>query len=413
MGCVATTDPGLGSVSSGGEKIVFANCLNLPMLAGIMQPSIGRAAVTQVLASLLLGYAVLAAETTTVPTLQLGASAPDFRLPGVDGKKYALKDFRKTPILVVVFTCNHCPTAQYYEERLKALVADYKSKGVAVVAISPNDPKSVRLDELGYTDLGDSIEEMKIRAKYKQFAFPYLYDGDKEEVSRAYGPVATPHAFVFDQKRTLRYRGRIDDSERPEYVKVRDLRNALDALLAGREVEVKETKSFGCSIKWAGKADSVKAFMERLAAEPVTVELVAEEGLKKLRQSDSSKLRLINFWATWCGPCVTEFPELVQINRMYRHRDFEMVTVAANYPDEQKQVLGFLQKQHASNKNLLFGDRDKYKLMEAFDKDWTGALPYTLLLSPTGAVLYKQQGEIDALELKRTIVRSLKEDRFK
>src|SRR6266700_868108 len=122
--------------------------------------------------------ALIGAESQAVPTLELGASAPDFKLPGVDGRKHALKDFRKSPILAVVFTCNHCPTAQYYEERLKKIVEDYKGRGVALVAISPNDPKSVRLDELGYTDLSDSFAEMKIRAKYKGFNFPYLYDGD-------------------------------------------------------------------------------------------------------------------------------------------------------------------------------------------------------------------------------------------
>src|SRR5712691_6216601 len=229
--------------------MVFAKAAMVALVAGLCAP------------------ALFGAESQTVPTLELGASAPDFKLPGVDGRKHALKDFRKSPILAVVFTCNHCPTAQYYEERLKKIVEDYKGKGMALVAISPNDPKSVRVDELGYTDLGDSFPEMKIRAKYKRFNFPYLYDGEKEEVSRAYGPVATPHAFVFDQQRKLRYRGRIDDSERPEFVKVSDLRNALDALLAGREIEVKQTKSFGCSIKWAGKAEAVKQFMERLAAE--------------------------------------------------------------------------------------------------------------------------------------------------
>ena len=362
--------------------------------------------------SLWLVASMRAAENPNVQTLELGAPAPDFKLPAADGKKYSLKDFRKSPILVIAFMCNHCPTAQYYEERLKKIVTDYKGKGVALVAISPNDPKSVRLDELGYTDLSDSFAEMKIRAKYKGFNYPYLYDGDREEVSRAYGPVATPHAFVFDQQRKLRYRGRIDDSERPEYVKVQDLRNALDALLAGRQVEVKQTKSFGCSIKWAGKEDSVKQFMERLAAEPVTVELAGAEALEQLRHNNSGKVRLINVWATWCGPCVTEFSDLVQINRMYRHRAFEMVTVSANYPEEQKQVLSFLQRQRASNQNLLFGERDKYKLMEAFDKDWNGALPYTVLLDPHGAVLYRRQGEIDALQLKRVIVSSLKEDRF-
>ena len=332
-------------------------------------------------------------------TLPLGALAPDFKLTGVDGKKYSLKDFKKANVLVVVFTCNHCPTAQYYEERLKQIVNDYKKKGVALVAINPNDPKSVRLDELGYTDLSDSFAEMKIRAKHKMFNFPYLYDGDKEEVSRAYGPVATPHAFVFDKERKLRYVGRVDDSERPEFVKTHDLRDAIDALLAGREVPVQQTKSFGCSIKWAGKEDAVKKYMNQLAAEPVNVELVDAQGLKALRNNQSGKTRLVNFWATWCGPCLTEFPDLI--------------TISGNYPDEQKEVLAFLRKHQASCRNLLFGETDKYKLLEAFDPKWDGALPYSILLGPNGEVLYKCQDAIDPLEVKRAILKALKEDRFK
>ena len=153
--------------------------------------------------------------------------------------------------------------------------------------------------------------------------------------------------------------------------------------------------------------------MAKLAAEPVTVELANIEELRNLRRNNSGKIRLVNFWATWCGPCITEFPELVTINRMYRHRAFEMVTVAANFPDEKKEVLAFLEKNQASNRNLLFGDTDKYRLMEAFDPDWNDALPYTMLLRSTGEVLYKVQGSVDPVELKRIIVKSLKEDRFK
>ena len=362
---------------------------------------------------LLASPSLLPAAEEPVRTLEIGARAPEFRLEGVDGRWYSLKDFAASPILVVVFTCNHCPTAQAYEERLKALVADYQGKGVALVAISPNDENSVRLDELGYTDLSDSFAEMKIRADYRQFNFPYLYEGDRTGVARAYGPAATPHAFVFDAARTLRYVGRIDDSEREPLVKTKDLRNVLDAMLAGRPVPVERTRSFGCSIKWAGKADAVKQFMAKLAAEPVTVEVADAVALRELRKNASGKLRLVNFWATWCGPCVTEFPELITINRMYRHRAFEMITVAANYPDEKKEVLDLLNRQQASNRNLLFAGTDKYALMEAFDKDWNAALPYTVLIGPGGEYLYQSQGAIDALELKRIIVRTLKEDRFR
>jgi thiol-disulfide isomerase/thioredoxin len=361
------------------------------------------------LALLLAAFGLTAAEQTAYPPLPLESSAPDFDLPAVDGRNYSLKDFARAKVLVIIFTCNHCPTAQYYEERIKKLVTDYKDKGVTVIAISPNDPKSVRLDELGYTDLGDSFEEMKIRAKHRNYNFTYLYDGDTETTSKAYGPVATPHAFIFDGERKLRYVGRIDDAERVQHVKMHDTRNAIDALLEGKQPTVQQTKVVGCSVKWAGKADDAKKFMDKLAGEPVKLELAGADALKALRKNDSGKLRLVNFWATWCGPCITEFPELVVINRMYRHRDFELVTVAAQYPDEEKEVLKFLQKQEASNKNLLFGEPDKYKLIEAFDPEWSGALPYTALISSEGKVIFKREGAIDALEIRRTIVAALNE----
>ena len=147
------------------------------------------------------------------PTLAIGSPAPDFNLKGVDGKMYSLKSFAKSKILMIVFTCNHCPTAQAYEERINKISADYQAKGVQVVAISPNSPISVRLDEMGYTDLGDTYEEMKIRAKDAKIKFPYLYDGETEITSKKYSPVATPHVFIFDEKRLLRYSGWIDEME--------------------------------------------------------------------------------------------------------------------------------------------------------------------------------------------------------
>src|ERR1041384_7060097 len=128
-------------------------------------------------AVLAFAHAVFSADAPKYPPLAIGSSAPDFKLPGVDGKKWQLKDFSKAKILAVIFTCNHCPTAQAYEERIKQLVIDYKPRGVAFVAINPNSSVGVRLDEFGYTDVDDSLDSIKIRAKQRGFNFPYLDDG--------------------------------------------------------------------------------------------------------------------------------------------------------------------------------------------------------------------------------------------
>jgi len=341
-----------------------------------------------------------------VRTLAIGESAPDFDLPGVDGKRYTLKNFADAKLLLIVFTCNHCPTAQAYEERIKKIAKDYQPKGVSVVAISPNDPQAVRLDELGYTDLSDSFAEMKIRAKHKDFNFPYLYDGETQKISRKYGPAATPTAYLFDAHRKLRYVGRVDDAEREQEVKTHDLKDALDALLAGKPVPVEKTKTFGCSIKWADKRDSVVEAMKKLAAEPVSLENVDADGLKKLLTGKSDKLRLVNFWATWCGECVTEIPDLVTMNRMYRLREFELVTVSADHADKKDAALAFLKKQQVSSRNFQFTGRP-YDLIELVDKDWDGNLPYTVLIDKDGKPVYHQAGRIDPLELRREIVKSL------
>jgi thiol-disulfide isomerase/thioredoxin len=265
----------------------------------------------------------------------------------------------------------------------------------------------VALDELGYTDLGDSFAEMKIRAREKGYNFPYLYDGDTEKMSRAYGPMATPHLFLFDKQRKLQYVGRLDGSEKPGSANAGDARAALDAMLAGQAVAVPKTKTFGCSIKWSEKGDWALKAPLVWAKEPVTLEVIDDAGIKALLKNDTDKVRLINVWATWCGPCVTEMPEFVDINRMYRRRDFEFITLSADKPDKKDKAQELLRKMQASGKNFIYHSDDKYKLIEAIDPKWEGALPYTLLIEPGGKVVYRTQGSIVPQEMKKMIVEKI------
>jgi peroxiredoxin len=338
------------------------------------------------------------------PTLAIGSPAPDFKLKGVDGQTYTLGTFKNAKVLVVVFMCNHCPTSQAYEKRVIQLTGDYAAKGVRVVAISPNAPQALRIDELGYSDVGDSFDDMKKRARDAGYNFPYLYDGETEAASKQYGPVATPHVFIFDEDRKLRYNGRIDDTENPLKTPAsQDARNAIDAVLDNRAVPVAVTKTFGCSIKWLEKRNWTEKAARKWAKEPVGIDTVGIAGIRALVKNQGTKLRLINLWATWCVPCVEEFPELVTLNRMYRDRGFELVSISTDDNSAKSKALKFLEKQQSSSPNYIYTGDDKYKLMEAIDPKWQGALPYSLLIEPGGKIVYAHQGAIDAEELQRII----------
>ena len=359
--------------------------------------------------ALIVALAVAPAVVAADPKpLAIAAPAPDFRLPATDGRTYSLADFAGAKALVVVFTCNHCPTANAYEARFARFAADYAPKGVQFVAISPNDPLAVLPNELGYTDLDDSFESMKVRARDHKYAYPYLYDGETQATSRAFGVLATPHVFVFDAERKLRYQGRFDDGE-VKPVQSHDAINAVDAVLAGRAVPVETTRPPGCSTKWADKRDSARAWLAKADAEAVTLRPLADlDAVARLvKNDDQDKIKgpmLVNLWATWCGPCVEELPALVEMNRMYRHRGFRLVTISLDEASKKDEALAVLEKNRVAAANYLLGVADRDKFAEALDKEFPGPVPYTVLIAPGGKVLYRKSGAIDPLEVRRAVV---------
>jgi len=358
-----------------------------------------------ILFGLFLSFQVIAQDHPEPVTLKPGAEAIDFKLKGVDGEMYSLASFEDDRILVIIYSAPHCPTAQAYEDRIKAIQNDYEDKGVQVVMINPNYPEAVCLEEMGYSDLGDSFEDMKIRAKDMDYNFPFLFDGETEETSIAYGPVATPHAYVFDENRILRYVGRIDDSEKIGTATQHDLRNAIEALLADEEVPVKQTKVFGCSIKWKWKDEWRKKLDKQWAEKEVSLESLSVSDLKKLMKNKSENLRLINVWATWCGPCVAEFDELVDTYRMYMGRDFEMYTISTDNLSKKEKVKEFLAEKNAAvDGNYIFESDNRYDLIDNLDPEWQGQIPYTVIVEPGGKIVYRHSGGLDFSELRKAIV---------
>ncbi len=357
-------------------------------------------------------------------TLELGVQAPDFDLPGIDGRNYTLADFDHADVLMVLFTSNHCPTSHAIEQRLQQLVEDYRDRSFALVAINPNHPDGLSIDELGYGEFNDSFEEMKPYAELNGWTFPYIYDGETQQVARAYGCLATPHVFLFDKQRALQYAGRFDDSRyQPEHtVTSPDARNALEDMFAGRPVAVPRTRPHGCSTKWREKRARHVATMASWKDLPVSIEQIDSDGMAELRANATDNYRLFNIWATWCVPCVDEFPELVSISRQFDMRAFDFVTISLDAPKDESKALDFLQRYGAGPTNralkrihqddrktnhYLYVGANQDALAEVLDPEWPGPIPHTVLVAPGGDIIWRHNGIIDGKHARSQIAEAL------
>lgn len=340
---------------------------------------------------------------TSVKPLEIAARAPDFHLPGSDGRWYRLEDF-DAPILVVAFLSNHCPNSQVYEDRLSSFYEDYADQGVDLVVISPNSPLATPDEAMGYSDLDDSYEAMMIRTKEKGLNYPYLYDGDDQEVSIKYGPSTVPSVFVFDKDRLLKYRGRIDVSSMWKAANAEDLRMAVNAVKRKGEIIRPERELNGCKIYWSWDQAERDSLEKSWKESPVRLKNLTLDSLKTLLVNFSGKPRVFNFWATWCGPCKQEFPEFLRMKRMYSHRPIEFFSVSLDSPEKHNEALTFLQQIHAPGTNYILEETDKEAVRKKVYDQWDGTIPFTVIVDPLGLIYKLWQGPFDPLEVKKAIV---------
>lgn len=358
-----------------------------------------------------------------VTPLAIGAQAPDFSLPGTDGKTYSLDSFKDARYLVVVFTCNHCPDARAARDRINHFAKEYAKKGVQVVAISGNDPKAVMKLELGYSVYDDSFEDMKIVAKAHGYTHPYLYDGDTQKATLAYGALATPHCFILGPDRKLLYHGQFDNGYRnPGPATKNTVKDTIDALLAGKAVPAATTRAFGCSTKWSWKRDWAKKNQAEWKQLPTTVAPLTVEQATQLIANKTDKVRIINLWSTTCGPCIAEFPDLIDTYQRFQTRPVELITIAIDPKKDADKVLKLLQSQHLptapnhtasikaegrTTNNYHYQSDDLEALADAIDLQWQGPIPHTLIIAPGGKITYRHSGQIDPAILRKEILKTL------
>ncbi|MFC2137853.1 thioredoxin family protein [Bacteroidota bacterium] len=338
--------------------------------------------------------------------LKIGTKAPDFNLPGIDGKTYSLKDFSQSEILVIIFTSNHCPTAQAYEDKLIKMAIDFSNISISFVAISPNNPDAIPLEDQGYSELGDSFEEMKIRAENKAFNFPYLYDGDNQEVSKKYGLQTTPHVFIFDKERNLRYQGRFDNIENPYRESTqKDTRAAILAIFTNIEVSEKITKPFGCPVKWSSDIVWKNKIDENWNKKEVKLEKINIEKLEKLRRNYRDNILFLYIWSNNDSSKNEDLENIINIHRIYNRRFFEVNSIALN--NDYENILELLKKKNAAVDNYLFNNDISESVISIIDTSWNGKTPLTLMIAPEGEIINKWEGKLNLLEVRKTIIEEI------
>ena len=337
-------------------------------------------------------------EKQNVIELDQGESCPDFSLFGTDGTLYDRNDFSHQEVLIVLFLSNHCLESQGIEDKLIQFKESMPA-GVAMVGISGNSPLATPFSSLGYSDLDDSYDSMKERVFQKGFNFPYLYDGDDQAITLSFGPQILPMAYVFDGDRRLYAKTYFINSD------IEMLPKLVNALLSGTPFQQGVgMEASGCPLHWSWDQQEVKADSEEWKERQVILKEAHIGDLDKILKGDPHKLKVINFWATWCGPCKKEFPDFLKISRQFEQRPVDFLTVSVDGSEKRKEAFEFLNQVHAPIQNYILTQVSEDSVRAAIGGEWDGSIPLTLIIDPSGRISKRWSGPFDKLELKRSIV---------
>lgn len=361
--------------------------------------------------ALLFDVSIKQSQASRATMLAIGQPAPEFELKDLSDRSHALKSYRGK-LTVIAFLSARCPISNAYKDRIKAIAEDYGKQDVAFLAINAS--------------ADESVDEVRTHAEANQFNFTILKD-EGNVVADAYAAERTPKVYVIDGEGVLRYQGRIDNSQNPRLVKRNDLREALDELLAGKPVSIPSTQAMGCIIQRGGRTEDLAqsktprpAVSKPVATKPAAkttakasatpkVTLLKPAAFAQLIKQSQGKVLIVNFWATWCGPCVAEFPELVKLDQAYRDKGVRLVGVTADdVTDLKTKVIPFLREQKAGYENFLQDTDDPQEMVDVVMKDWPGVLPATFVYDKTGKLVWHRFGIIDRDLLTAEIEKALK-----
>ena len=334
---------------------------------------------------------------------------PTFSLMGTSGQVYTQADFDDKRILALVFMSNHCKVSQLFQNHINDLSKQFE-KEATILAISPNYEQAILPDELAYSDLGDSFEEMKKRAIRLNYNFPYLYDGEKQHLTRAIGVKITPTVYLYDEKRELFYVGRIGNIDSPDKRETSELYLAIMRALEEKEVAFKRTKVFGTSIKTKGHLMLAEQVRKRYADESIKLTHADDRKLDFYLNHKTQKPKLFYVWQTTDKNVRDNLMKLSFLYKIFRKRGLRLITVCIAEKKEEKEILDQLEKAQLSSTNFLSYGHHVAPLAKIIPSELEKVTPYYRLVGTEGNMLLGKQGEISEDKLRFEILRALNEN---